>query len=46
MAGLKVVAQLPDSAVLRQASRRGLPVQDPALLAAAGGILDAIEAGA
>jgi len=44
MAGLKVLTCLPDSLVLRQASRRGLPVQDPDLLAAAGSILDAIEA--
>jgi len=43
MAGLKVVAHLPESAALRQASRRGLPVQDPTLLAAVAGILDAIE---
>jgi len=44
MAGLKVVAHLPESVALRQASRRGLPAQDPALVAAAGAILDAIEA--
>jgi CO dehydrogenase maturation factor len=44
MRGLKVVACLPESAALRQASRRGLPVQDPDLLAAVGSILDAIEA--
>jgi len=46
MSGLKVVACLPESAALRQASRRGLPVQDPDLLAAVGGILDTIEANA
>jgi len=44
MAGLKVVAHLPESFALRQASHRGLPVQDPDLLAAVGDILDAIEA--
>jgi len=43
MSGLKVLACLPESAALRQASRRGMPVQDSDLLAAVGGILDAIE---
>jgi CO dehydrogenase maturation factor len=45
MSGLKVLACLPESLALREASRRGMPVQDPALLAAVGGILDAIEVG-
>jgi CO dehydrogenase maturation factor len=44
MIDLKVLACLPESLALRQASRRGMPVQDPDLLAAAGSILDAIEA--
>jgi CO dehydrogenase maturation factor len=44
MADLKVLACLPESLALRQASRRGMPVQDPNLLAAVGSILDAIEA--
>ena len=43
MSGVKVVACLPESAALRQASRRGLPVQDPDLLGTVDGILDAIE---
>jgi hypothetical protein len=43
MSDLKVLACLPESLALRQASRRGMPVQDPDLLAAAGSILDAIE---
>jgi CO dehydrogenase maturation factor len=44
MAGLKVLACLPESLALRRASRRGIAVQDPDLLAAVGSILDAIEA--
>jgi CO dehydrogenase maturation factor len=43
MSGVNVVACLPESAALRQASRRGLPVEDPDLLGTVGGILDAIE---
>jgi CO dehydrogenase maturation factor len=45
MSDLKVLACLPESVALRQASRRGMPVQDPELLAAVGGILEAIEVG-
>ena len=44
MTGLKVLACLPESLALRRASRRGVPVQDPDLLASVGAILDAIEA--
>jgi CO dehydrogenase maturation factor len=44
MTGLKVLAYLPESLALRRASRRGMAVQDPDLLAAVGSILDAIEA--
>ena len=44
MTGLKVLACLPESLALRRASRRGMAVQDPDLLAAVGSILDAIEA--
>jgi CO dehydrogenase maturation factor len=44
MSDLKVVACLPESLALRQASRRGIAVQDPELLAEVGSILDAIEA--
>ena len=43
MGGLKVLTCLPESLALRQASRRGLPVQDPDLIAAVGSILDGIE---
>jgi CO dehydrogenase maturation factor len=43
MSDLKVLACLPESLALRQASRRGMPVQDPDLLAAVGSILEAIE---
>jgi len=45
MSGLKVLACLAESPVLRQASRRGIAVQDPDLSAAVCTILDAIETG-
>jgi CO dehydrogenase maturation factor len=44
MSGVELVACLPESAALRQASRRGLPVADPDLLGTVDSILDAIEA--
>jgi CO dehydrogenase maturation factor len=44
MSDLKVLACLPESLALREASRRGMPVQDPDLSAAVSSVLDAIEA--
>ena len=45
MAGMKVLACLPDSPALRQASLRGIQMRDPEIAAAAANILAAIEKG-
>jgi len=45
MADMKVLACLPDSLALRQASRRGIQVRDPEMSAIIAGILDGIAAG-
>ena len=45
MADMKVLACLPDSPALRQASLRGIQMRDPEIAAAAANILAAIEKG-
>ena len=45
MADMKILACLPDSPALRQASRRGMQMQDPEMSAVVANILDGIEAG-
>jgi len=42
MADLRVLACLPESLALRRASRRGMPAEDPGLLAVVGSIMNAI----